>query len=582
MKESILTFLYTVIASIIFAQNTTYSDSINRPPNVVLILADDVALMDFGAYGGEASTPNIDQLAEKGMMFTNFHASPMCAPSRSMLITGSDSHLTGVPNLPIFLPPEYISKPGYEGVLNDKVQTIATRLQKNGYRTYMTGKWHLGHSEKTLPSKRGFDRTFILDASGADNWEQKPYLPTQENRPPWFQDGQLVDLPEDFYSSKTYVDKMISFMESEKREAPFFAFLSFQAIHIPVQAPKEFVEKYKGVYNIGWDKMKERRFKKAKELDIIPQDALLGEILPRFEKWENLSEEEQTIAANDMAVNAAMLEAMDFHIGRYLKYLKENDQFENTIFIITSDNGPEGSDPSLLTGAKQWRWYNNSHRDQNRLGEKGYYGFIGPQFASAAAGPSSFFKFYAGEGGLRVPLIFSGKNIPQGQSKAFSFITDIAPTILDFTQTAYDINSSTHPITGHSLFPILQQGTNQVYAPNEPIGMEAAGQVALFKGDYKLVRNGKPYGDGVWRMYNLKNDPGEMNNLALLKPELFKELKIDYNDYKMKYGVLEMPKDYETVEEITNKVKRSLAPWLIGFVALTISLIIFVRQRRKV
>ncbi len=571
-----------VLAVTLFAQEATQKDSTNQPPNIVLILADDTALMDFGAYGGEASTPNIDRLANQGMMFTNYHASPMCAPSRAMLITGSDSHLTGVPNLPIFLPPEYISKPGYEGVLNDKVQTIATRLKTNGYRTYMTGKWHLGHTETSLPSKRGFDRTYILDASGADNWEQKPYLATQDSKPPWYQDGKLITLPDDFYSSKTYVDKMISFMEEEdEKEDPFFAFLAFQAIHIPVQAPKEFVEKYKGIYDGGWDKMKERRFQKAKELDIIPTNAKLGDILPKFEKWDDISKEEKKIASNDMAVNAAMLEAMDFHIGRYIKYLEENGMMENTVFIITSDNGPEASDPSMVVGSDQWMWYNENHRDQNRLGEKGYFGFIGPQFASAAAGPSAFFKFYAGEGGMRVPLVFSGKNIPQGKSKAFSFITDIAPTILDIAGSDYDVKSSINPMTGHSLFPIIQKDTNQVYAQDEPIGMEAAGQVALFKGDFKLVRNGKPYGDGIWRMHNLKNDPGETKDLATSNATLFEELKIDYKNYVTKFGVLEMPEDYETVEEITNKIKRGLIPWVVGFGVLMVGLFVLLRRMRR-
>ena len=579
MKKSMFIILSCILPLTLVAQRTIKKDSINQQPNIVLILADDVALMDFGAYGGEASTPNINRLANQGMMFTNYHASPMCAPSRAMLITGSDSHLTGVPNLPIFLPPEYISKPGYEGILNNKVQTIATRLKNNGYRTYITGKWHLGHTETTLPSKRGFDRTFILDASGADNWEHKPYLATQEAKPPWYQDGKLVDLPDDFYSSKTYVDKMISFMNEEsKKEEPFFAFLSFQAIHIPVQAPKEFVAKYKGVYDAGWEEMKQRRFKKAIELGIIPADAKQTEILSRFEQWENIMEVEKQIASNDMAVNAAMLEAMDFHIGRYLKYLEENGMMENTIFIVTSDNGPEGSDPSLLTGSKQWMWYNENHRDQNRLGEKGYFGFIGPQFASAAAGPSSFFKFYAGEGGLRVPLIFSGKNIPQGKSNAFSFITDIAPTMLDLAGINSQNNTSTNLITGHSLFPIIQKDTNQIYAPDETIGMEAAGQAALFKGDYKLVKNGKPYGDAIWRMYNLKKDPGETKNLSKSNPKLFNELKVDYKNYVTKYNVLEMPDDYETLEEITNKVRRSLIPWLIGFIIFIIGFFILLRK----
>jgi len=189
--------------------------AVKTRPNVVVILADDVALMDFGIYGGEAATPNIDALASQGMMLTNYHSSPMCAPSRAMLMTGLDSHRTGVPNLPIFLPASYKTKPGYEGVLNADVTTMAEHLKAQNYRTYMTGKWNLGHSETTLPSKRGFDRSFILDASGADNYEQRHYLPGQ-GKPPWFKDGLPATLPNDFYSSRFLVDQMIDFMEEDQ------------------------------------------------------------------------------------------------------------------------------------------------------------------------------------------------------------------------------------------------------------------------------------------------------------------------------------------------------------------------------
>ena len=203
-------------------------------PNIVLILADDLALMDFGIYGGEAETPNIDALAASGTLFTNYHTSPMCAPSRAMLMTGKNSHATGVPNLPLFLPDEYQEKSGYEGVLNNDVQTVASRLKAKGYDTYITGKWHLGQSETTLPTKRGFDRSYILNASGADNYEHRPYLPGQ-GKPAWFKDGNPIDLPDGFYSSRSLVNEMIGFMD-EKRvqnpetQNPFFAFLSFQAV----------------------------------------------------------------------------------------------------------------------------------------------------------------------------------------------------------------------------------------------------------------------------------------------------------------------------------------------------------------
>ncbi|MEL6720016.1 MAG: sulfatase-like hydrolase/transferase, partial [Bacteroidota bacterium] len=178
----------------LFAQATT-------PPNIVLILVDDAGLMDFGAFGGEAKTPNIDKLAKNGMMFTNMHASPVCAPSRAMLMTGSDSHVAGVANLPEMLPKKYQEKEGYAGVLNNNVQTISTRLRALNYNTYVTGKWHLGHDENTLPTKRGFDRSFILSGSGADNYEEVGYLPFKTDVK-WFTDGKKTTLPKDFYSSE--------------------------------------------------------------------------------------------------------------------------------------------------------------------------------------------------------------------------------------------------------------------------------------------------------------------------------------------------------------------------------------------
>lgn len=312
----ILPFLFGLLFSQLQAQST------QKPPNIVLILADDLALMDFGIYGGEAQTPNIDKLARQGTMFTNYHTSPSCAPSRAMLMTGYDSHLTGVPNLPLFLPPDQLTQPGYEGILNNKVQTVATRLKQNGYRTYIAGKWHLGHTDTSLPTKRGFDRSFILDSSGADNYEHKAYLPTQ-SKPMWIEDGKRIDLPQDFYSSRTLVDKMVSFMEDEKNtDAPFFAYLPFQALHIPVQAPREFIQKYEATYQQGWDKMRQQRFEKAKKMGFIPDSAPLGDMLPKLKKWDSLSDADKRLKAKAMAVNAAMLDAMDFHIGRYIMRIK--------------------------------------------------------------------------------------------------------------------------------------------------------------------------------------------------------------------------------------------------------------------
>lgn len=562
------------VTTFLFTQENQQIDSITSPPNIVLILIDDAGLMDLGAYGGEAATPNIDALAQQGMMFTNYHSSPVCAPSRAMLLTGSDSHLTGVPNIPEFLSEEQQQLPGYQGILNNKVKTLATRLKAVGYNTYITGKWHLGHTETTLPSKRGFDRTFILDASGADNYEQKGYLPIDPTAQ-WHQDGKVIPLPEDFYSSKTYVDKMMEFMEEEDaKEKPFFAYFPFQAIHIPVQAPKEFVDKYRDVYKAGWLALREQRFEKAKQLGIVPENVALGDMLPVLQKWDELSDVEKQEAANDMAVHAAMLEAMDYHIGRYINYLKEKDLYDNTVFVITSDNGPEGGYPQGISIFKYWMKWHDYHRDENRLGEKGYYGVIGTEFASATASPFAFFKTYTGEGGLRVPLIMAGRNIPKGQNNAFTMVTDITPTLLEMAGVNLNTLQSDVPITGKSLNPLFSGKANRIYATDEPVGIESAGSSALFKGDWKLVRNAKPHGDVVWRLYNLSSDPGETYNLSKDKPQLFAEMISDYVNYANNYGVLEMGYHYEAHKilqfKLEKQIKDAMKPWLIGFVILFI------------
>lgn len=536
-------------------------------PNIVLILADDVGFSDFGAYGSEISTPHIDALAASGTLFSNFHASPICAPSRAMLMTGVDSHLAGIGNLPESAPLEHRGRPGYLGHLSEDVVTVASLLKQAGYRTYMTGKWHLGHDEASLPPARGFDRSFALDASGADNWEKKTYLPIYDGAD-WFEDGRPTDLPADFYSSEFLVDKTIEYIESGKEEVrPFLSYLAFQAVHIPVQAPREFIEKYDGVYADGWDALREKRFRAATERGLISADAELGPMPEGLSEWEELSEEQKRFRAKSMAVNAAMLEAMDFHIGRLVAYLKETGQYENTVFIVLSDNGPEPGDPTATFGFNQWLWSVGYSRDIETLGEKGSYVFIGPEFASAAASPGAFFKLHAGEGGLRVPLIMSGGEVGRGSATgAFSFIKDIAPTILDLAQAERVDTFEGKPIqamTGRSLLPLLRGDAQRVYGETDAVGLEAAGNAALFRGDYKLVRNMPPLGDANWYLYDLVRDPGETSDLSQARPELFAEMMAEYEAYAARVGALEVPEGYDQMAQLTkNRIHDQLrARW---------------------
>lgn len=528
-------------------------------PNIVLILADDAGFSDFGAYGSEIATPNIDALAARGTLFSNFHASPICAPSRAMLMTGVDSHLAGVGNLPESAPLEHRGQPGYIGRLADDVVTVASRLGAAGYRTTMTGKWHLGHGEGAHPAARGFDRSFALEASGADNWEKKSYLPIYDDAP-WYEDGKPADLPENFYSSEFLVDKTIEYLEEGRQEGrPFFSYVAFQAIHIPVQAPRAFIEKYEGVYDEGWGALREARFRAVIERGLLPADMELGPMPEGLRDWNERSEDEKRMLAKSMAVNAAMLEAMDFHVGRLIDYLKETGQYDNTIFIVLSDNGPEPGDPLATPGFRQWLWWNDYARDVETLGEKGSYAFIGPEFASAAASPGAFFKMQAGEGGLRVPLILAGRGIARAQmTDAFSYITDIAPTILELAgvaATAEFEGTAVKEMTGRSLMPLLSGTATRVRGESDAVGIEAAGNAALFRGDYKLTRNAKPYGDMQWYLYDLARDPGETKDLSQAEPELFAEMLAEYAAYAERVGVREVPEGYDqTAQLTTNRV----------------------------
>ena len=367
-------------------------------PNIVLILLDDLGFSDLGAYGSEVSTPNIDALADRGVLFSNYHSSPMCAPSRAMLMTGVSSHRAGVGNLPEFIPHSWHDKPGYLGHLAPGVTTIAQRLKPLGYDTFMTGKWHLGHAPGTLPSERGFDRTFILDATGADNWEDRSYLPYTDAL--WYEDGERTHLPDDWYSSRNLVDKMIGYIgDRAGTDSPFFAYLALQAVHIPVQAPREFTDKYLETYASGWSELRDRRRAAAVELGVIPADVSMRPIPQELRRWDALNDEERDLLATSMSVYAGMIEAMDFHVGRLIDHLKQIGEYENTVFIVTSDNGPEGTDPFALAPMRWWLPTSGYTRDVATLGERGSYNYIGPEFANAAAAPGAWFKFTSAEGG---------------------------------------------------------------------------------------------------------------------------------------------------------------------------------------
>jgi arylsulfatase/uncharacterized sulfatase len=302
-------------------------------------------------------------------------------------------------------------------------------------------------------------------------------------------------------------------------------------------------------------------------------------------EWDDLNVETRALYAARMEVNAGMLDAMDHHIGRFVSYLKDKDQYENTIFVITSDNGPEPNrgDHDLRLGL--WMKLNGYNIDLGKIGEKGSWGFIGTEWALAAASPGSLYKFYATEGGIRAPLIMAGPGIEPRRIHSPAMVTDVTPTLMDMLGISTAVQGYI-PMTGRSLLPILKGKAQSVYVDDDIRAIEVSGNSALYKGDYKILRSILPVGDGKWRLFNLAEDPGETKDLSTEQPQILQNMLAHYEDYAAEMGVLDMPDGYDSVKQIgKNAVKRMFAHHgkfilLIGLALLAL-LIGFFRWRRK-
>jgi arylsulfatase/uncharacterized sulfatase len=571
----------------------THAFAAPKRPNIVVLVADDWGYSDVGAFGSEIATPNIDTLAREGVRFSDFHVTASCSPTRSMLLTGVDNHRNGVGNMPETMPDEHLGKPGYSGVLNDNAITVASLLRDSGYNTYITGKWHLGKTPDTLPNNRGFERSFIQADSGSDNWEERPYAPLYD-KAAWFENGQPAHLPKDYYSSTFIVDKAMDYIAADRQDGkPFFAYLGFQANHVPVQAPKDIIDKYRGRYDQGWTALRQARRDRAVELGLIPAGAGL-QTMASTADWNALDEHEKRYEARRMEVYAGMAETMDQQIGRFIAHLKATGEYDNTVFVFLSDNGSEPTDPYAIPAIRLWLEMNYT-RELDRLGSKGAFTSIGPSWASAAASPFGGYKFFAGEGGLRTPLIVAG--VPGIQSnhiaKTFTHVTDIVPTLLEVAGVPAHNGEyqgrAVEPLIGSSLMPVLQGTAERVHPEDQAIGYELSGSAALFKGDYKLVKSLKPVGNEQWHLYNIVTDPGETIDLQAQMPERFQRMQADYAEYARVNGVLPMPVGYDYMHQgqmyalnhvVIPKLK-AVAPPLVAVVVLLVGVVVWRRRRKK-
>ncbi|MFN7265295.1 MAG: sulfatase-like hydrolase/transferase [Phenylobacterium sp.] len=557
--------------SILGAQGALAAPALTPPkaarPNIVVILFDDVALMDLGAYGGEARTPNIDRLARQGARFTGYRTSPRCTPARALLLTGLDNHRAGAATIEEILPPEMRNQPGYRLRIEPEVLTIAERLRAEGYRTLMAGKWHLGHGPGELPDGQGFDRSLALDASGADNWAPRSYMPYYTDAP-WYEGGRPTKMPGSFYSSDMLVDRLTRYIdEAPAGRAPFFAYLALQAVHIPVQAPARYSDGYRGRFDGGWEALRQARAERARRLGLLPAGAAVDGFSPDARDWDALPADERRMAARSMEVYAGMIEAADAAIGRLMQRLAARGELDNTLFVVTSDNGPEPSDPVHQRGMGLWMRLNGYSWRLEGLGGPGSLNYVGPEWAEALAAPGRRYKFYVSEGGIRAPLIVSGPGVAAGRRiDGLTFVTDVTPTLADFAGARP--TPGTPAMDGVSLRPLLEGGAEPVRGPDSPLGIEVSGNAALYRGDFKIVRDMPPLGDGRWRLYDIVRDPGETRDLSTADPGRLKAMLADYAAYEARVGVAPLPPDYNTQKQLTANVLARQMPLLASAAAI--------------
>ncbi len=519
-------------------------------PNIVLIVADDVGFSDIGAYGSEIRTPNIDALARDGVRLTNYHAAPTCGPSRSMLLTGVDHHLagSGINRAGLFRLPELRGRPGYEGYLNDSVVTFASLLNDAGYHTYATGKWDPGTRPGQLPVDHGFDKSFILAAGGGSHFDDMAGTTRPVSVVPYYEnDNKVEKLPEDFYSSAFYTDRIIDYINSNDDEQPFMAYLSYTAAHWPLQVPDDWLDRYADDYEEGWHAVRKSRFNRQKDMGVIPAHAQLSGEHPAVEEWEDLLPAQRQVELRRMRIYAAMIENMDHHIGRLLENLRERESNRETIIIFVSDNGAEGNAVDRIMDNDYWIPSNFDNRLDN-LGRRDSYVWLGLGWAQASVSPFHLHKSYTTAGGLRTPAIVYSTDGRTGTGLKDAIITvrDIAPTILELAGVekpdgTYD-GRIVHRMTGTSILDYLG-GRSDAMHGDEPLGWELYGSRALIKGEWKAVRIFPPAGSGAWELFNIKTDPTETANLAADFPDVMVELIADWDAYAEANGVAVFEKD---------------------------------------
>ncbi len=493
---------------------------VDSPPNVVVILVDDMGFSDLGCYGSEIETPNLDRLASGGLRFTQFYNTTRCCPTRAALLTGLYPHQAGIGHMTA---DDQI--PSYQGYLNDRCVTIAEALKPAGYTTLAVGKWHVGSAPGQWPLDRGFDRYWGTPSGGGVYFKDTLKIRSEV----FFVSGdQRIEVADDLYVTDAFTDHAIEFVEEAVAESrgPFFLYLPHIAPHWPLQAKPEDIAKYEGRYDQGWDEVRKRRFARQKEIGIFADDARLSPRDPQAKAWNKMPEAARKDLARRMEVYAAQVDSIDQNVGRIVDKLKQLGQFDNTAIFFLSDNGcsAEGGPGGFSRG-----------REGATIGTGLSYASVGLEWANASDTPFRKFETDTYEGGIATPLIV---HWPAGISARGELrdqpghVIDLLPTLVELAGA--DLPSQHGgkpliPVEGKSLVPAFE---NQPIE-RDSIFWEHQGNKAVRQGDFKAVAKGRQ----AWELFDLGVDRSELNDLAGQNPRKTKELAALWQSWADRAGV---------------------------------------------
>ena len=535
------------------ALQTAFAAEPASRPNIIIIMADDMGFSDIGCYGSEIETPNLDQLASHGLRFTQFYNTSRCCPTRASLLTGLYPHQAGVGHMM-----NDRKLPGYRGDLNDSCVTIAQALKPAGYKTYMSGKWHVTkHVQPDLseemksnwPRQRGFDR-FFGTIHGAGSFFDPNSLTL---------DNTQIPPTKDFYYTDAISDYASKFIQEHEGDSPFFMYVAYTAPHWPMHAKPQDIEKYKGRYDAGWDQLRQTRHARQKEIGLIDPKWQITERDPAAPAWEDA--EFKDWHARRMEVYAAMVDCLDQGVGRIVKTLKEQGEFENTLILFLADNGgcaeEFGSNGEERTAKKnpppigpdelQTSMVPPITRDGKPVrqgrgvmpGPADTYVAYGLPWANASNTPFRRYKHWVHEGGISSPLIV---HWPQGvDQKLHGKFYSQPAHLIDLMATCVDLSEADYPETyqGEKITPMQGVSLQPSFSGKdlnrtEPLFWEHEGNRAIRMGKWKLVAKGAT---GPWGLYDLEADRTETNDLAEQHPDRAKEMAAAWEAWAVKAQV---------------------------------------------